>query len=116
MKKLVLIFALVCLVLAFLVPAVANAAPVQRPVCLQYHTVKTGDTLSSIATQHGTTVAFLQDRNGLSNPNYIRVGTVLCVQIGNQPPPANEIPAPTPTPRPPVCVWVESLRGCYYRI
>ena len=39
--------------------------------------VESGDTLSSIAAQFGTTVQQLVSANGISNPNYIQVGQVL---------------------------------------
>lgn len=41
------------------------------------YTVKVGDTLSSIAQQHGTTYQELAKANGISNPNLIRVGQTL---------------------------------------
>lgn len=39
--------------------------------------VEYGDTLSSIATQFGTTVERLVSDNGISNPNFIQVGQLL---------------------------------------
>lgn len=39
--------------------------------------VESGDTLSSIASQFGTTVERLVSVNGISNPDYIYVGQVL---------------------------------------
>ncbi|MFT8832451.1 LysM peptidoglycan-binding domain-containing protein, partial [Liquorilactobacillus ghanensis] len=41
------------------------------------YTVKSGDTLYGIATDHGTTVANIVSLNNLSNPNVIYVGQVL---------------------------------------
>lgn len=41
------------------------------------HTVKPGDTLSGIASKNGTTVAALQNLNGIKNANLIQVGQVL---------------------------------------
>jgi lysozyme len=41
------------------------------------YTVKSGDTLSSIATGHNTTVSSLVSLNSISNPNVIYVGQVL---------------------------------------
>jgi lysozyme len=41
------------------------------------YTVKSGDTLSSIATGHSTTVSSLVSLNSISNPNVIYVGQVL---------------------------------------
>lgn len=41
------------------------------------YTVRKGDTLSSIAAKHGTTVSDLAKRNGIPNPNKIFAGQVL---------------------------------------
>lgn len=46
----------------------------------QYYTVKSGDTLSGIASKYGTTVSKLQSLNGISNPNLIYAGTKLRVK------------------------------------
>lgn len=43
------------------------------------YTVKSGDTLSGIATKFGTTTKILQTKNGISNPDKIYVGQVLKV-------------------------------------
>lgn len=43
------------------------------------YVVKSGDTLSGIATKYGTTYQALANLNGISNPNYIYVGQVLKV-------------------------------------
>lgn len=45
------------------------------------YTVKSGDTLSRIARNHGTTAEEIQKANGISNPNRIRVGLVLKVPV-----------------------------------
>ena len=47
-----------------------------------YYTVRSGDSLSSIATKYGTTYAKLANLNGISNPNYIYVGQHLKVTGG----------------------------------
>lgn len=41
------------------------------------YTVKAGDTLYRVALNHGTSVADLMSRNGITNPNYLRIGQVL---------------------------------------
>lgn len=46
------------------------------------HTVRAGDTLSSIAARHGTTVAALAGRNRIGDPNLIVVGQKLRVPSG----------------------------------
>ena len=42
-----------------------------------YYTVQSGNTLSGIAEEYGTTVNTLVALNGISNPNLIYVGQVL---------------------------------------
>lgn len=44
--------------------------------------VKKGDTLSGIASRHGTTYQVLASYNGISNPNLIRVGQVVKIPNG----------------------------------
>ena len=46
------------------------------------HTVKKGETLSSIAQKYGLTVAVLQFANAISNPNRIIAGTALAIPEG----------------------------------
>jgi LysM repeat protein len=55
------------------------------------YSVRTGDTLVSIAEQFGSTQQAILDRNGLSNPSLIRVGQTLLIPIGY-------VPEGTPTP------------------
>lgn len=45
-----------------------------------YYTVKSGDTLSSIAAKYGTTYTKLASMNGISNPNKIYVGQKIRVR------------------------------------
>ncbi len=45
--------------------------------------VKAGDTLSSIASWHGTTVAALQSANSLSDANFVYVGQSLTIPSGS---------------------------------
>lgn len=53
------------------------AAAVPTVVAATTYVVRPGDTLSSIATRHGTTVAALVQANRLANPNLIRIGQLL---------------------------------------
>lgn len=46
------------------------------------HTVRSGDTLASIAARYGTTVSALASANGITNPNLIVVGRSLHIQGG----------------------------------
>lgn len=55
-----------------------SSAPIQAPATSTY-TVRSGDTLSSIAAKFGTSYQALASLNGLSNPNLIYVGQVLRV-------------------------------------
>ena len=43
------------------------------------HTVKKGETLTSIAKKYGVTVEAIADKNGIKNKNLIRVGQVLTI-------------------------------------
>lgn len=78
-------------------PPPTVSPPIQPPpsgACS--YTVRSGDTLSSIAVRFGTTVPQLAALNGISNPNLIFSGQVLKVPCGSdgggQPPP----PGPPP--------------------
>lgn len=53
--------------------------------CAQYHRVRFGETLASIARFYGTSFPYLASLNGLTNPNRIFAGQVLCVAIAQQP-------------------------------
>lgn len=55
------------------------------------YTVKSGDTLSAIASRYGTTVSAICSLNGIKNANLIYVGQVLKIPSGT---------SPTPTPKP----------------
>jgi len=46
------------------------------------YTVRSGDTLGTIASKHGTRVSALVQLNGLKNPNLIRIGQILKVPSG----------------------------------
>ncbi len=57
-------------------PNATPTTPAQPPAASSgvMYTVKSGDTLSGIATRHNTSVNVLQQLNGISNPNFISVG------------------------------------------
>jgi len=46
------------------------------------YTIRFGDTLFSIARRFGVTVQAIQNANGISNPNVIFAGRVLCIPTG----------------------------------
>ncbi|WP_315913568.1 LysM peptidoglycan-binding domain-containing protein [Arthrobacter sp. lap29] len=62
-------------------PATAKPAPASSFVA----TVNRGDTLTSIATQFGTTVTAIQALNKLPKPNAIAVGQKLNIPVTNKP-------------------------------
>ncbi|GAA0369085.1 hypothetical protein GCM10008932_20930 [Alkalibacterium iburiense] len=72
-----------------------NLSP--TPTGRQY-TVRSGDTLYSIALRHGTTVQRLASANGIINPNLIRVGQVLIIPGTSSSPAPSPSPSPSPTP------------------
>ena len=47
------------------------------PPAAKTYKVRSGDTLAGIAGEFGTTVAVLQELNGIDNPRLLRVGQVL---------------------------------------
>lgn len=49
----------------------------EQPQAVQTYIVKSGDTLSSIASKYGTTYQELAKKNGISNPNLIYPGQVI---------------------------------------
>ena len=61
------------------------------------HTVKSGDTLTSIALQYGVTVAELKTLNNIGDNNLIFVGTDLIIRVANTATPTLE-PSATPSP------------------
>ncbi len=65
--------------------------------CNNSYTVQTGDTLSSIAWNYGTTPEDLLRLNNLYNADFVYVGQTLCVP-GYRPQPANYGPPAPPPP------------------
>ena len=73
--------------------SVANPAPSPiKSVTSGIYTVKSGDTLSAIASKNNTTVATLQKDNGIKNANLIKVGQVL--KVGTQKAPTKSAAKP----------------------
>lgn len=56
---------------------VPNVKRVSKPVVAKTYTIKKGDNLSSIAKRYGTTVGSLASKNGIKNPNFIKIGQKL---------------------------------------
>jgi LysM repeat protein len=82
MKKLVMAFVVVVLILTTARPAFADTV----------YTVQPGDTLGRIATRFGVSVQAIMSANGLTNPNLIFVGQRLTIPTGSS------APAPTQPP------------------
>lgn len=74
--------------------ATTTPRPTETPIPPTRYTVRTGDTLSSIATKFNTTLEVLQTFNGLGQSDVIQVGQV--IQI----PAPGATPGPTTTARP----------------
>jgi LysM repeat protein len=95
LRLLVPVAVITAVVLLLIAPAGAFAAPNEGAHgggCVQWHTVRCGQTLSGIARMYGTSVDYLMSINGIHNPNKIYAGTNLCVAAGH--------PEPQPGPRP----------------
>jgi LysM repeat protein len=62
-------------------PVTPTPGPTQTPVPsgFESYTVKSGDTLFSIARLYGTTVQAIVDANNLSNPDSLSIGDVLLI-------------------------------------
>ncbi len=81
------------IVAMLMVAAPASAAPERAPSatgggsgCGQFYTVHWGDTLYRIAVRYGTTVAKLMNLNGITNPNRIIAGQIICIKPGGSVP------------------------------
>lgn len=72
------------------------AQPVYQPQTANTYVVKSGDTLSAIASRYGVSTAALISANGMGNdPNRLKVGQVLHIPVGNVPT-VHTTPATTP--------------------
>lgn len=70
-------------------------APTSTPVI---YVVKANDTLLSIALEYGTTVAAIQQANGIINPSALQIGQELIIPLGPGGVEAARQILPTPTP------------------
>jgi len=110
-KRRVGVVAVIVLILSvLLVPAVsAGGTCPTGGGCRAYYRVRAGDTLTKIAYRYGTSVAALQQCNGIWNPDRIYVGQTLCICGGYQacpPPRPQPKPCPPPPPKPlPPCPY-----------
>ena len=72
----------VAVVLALFLVAIASSAAYARPneyYTIAYHTVRPGETLSSIARMYGVSAMAIASHNGICNPNYIYSWQVLAI-------------------------------------
>ena len=93
--------------LAFVFPAAVAHAQEETIT----YVVRPGDNLTTIAARYATTVSALVSRNGLSNPNRLRVGQQLQIPVIRKPTPslqnraqatsAPPLISPTPAPQTP---------------
>ena len=65
--------------LAIVLAVIALITTVQGALAVEVHVVQPGETLSHIASRHGTTVANLQRLNNLPNANLVRYGQRLLI-------------------------------------
>jgi LysM repeat protein len=84
-----------------LIPGSHMPGPKPPPPSTCSYVVQPGDTLSSIAWAHGTTVSALMSANGITNPDYIYAGQTLTIP-GCAPSHPVHPPAQPPV-RPPTC-------------
>ena len=54
-----------------------TASPTPSPSAAKTYTVKSGDTLTGIASKFGTTSKILMDLNSITNANLIKIGQIL---------------------------------------
>lgn len=105
MRRLGAIAVIVLILTALVVPAAsAGGTCTTGGGCRAYYRVRVGDTLTKIAYRYGTTVAALQQCNGIWNPDRIYAGQTLCICGGYRPcppPPPKPCPPPPPKPLPP---------------
>jgi hypothetical protein len=101
-RRLGAIAVIVLILTALVVPAAsAGGTCPTGGGCRAYYRVRVGDTLTKIAYRYGTTVAALQQCNGIWNPDRIYAGQTLCICGGYKPcPPPKPQPKPCPPPRP----------------
>lgn len=80
-------------------PASPDGRPAQGFGGLRLHVARAGETMGSIAAQHGYPIEALERVNGIAPPYEVRPGDVIL--LPNTPPLAGHAPPPTPVSAPP---------------
>ena len=78
-------FLLILTLLAVMLPQPAAAQSTTQAPCAVRHTVKAGETLSSIAYQYGVTYLDVAEANDLQAPYVLQIGQILCIPGGTRP-------------------------------
>lgn len=78
----------ICFITALLGLALLPAHSLQAADCQAQHTVKAGETLAKIGAQYNISWSLIATANGITNPNHIYAGQVLCI-------PSTTTPLPT---------------------
>jgi LysM repeat protein len=73
--------------------------------CTVYYRIQPGDTLKKIGQKFGVSWQYLQELNGLGDPNFIKAGNIICVSTSATPqqPQPGHPPHPGYPPPPPPC-------------
>jgi LysM repeat protein len=97
--------------------ATTTPAPIPTPVSTpptETYTIQAGDTLTSIATKLGTTVAALEAANPGINPNNLQIGTQISLPSTSTAPTPTltpVVPTPTPNPNPPASTSTYNIQA-----
>ncbi len=86
--------------LALILAAVAVMSAAGSATASEVHIVQPGESLSQIAKKYGTTVADLQELNGLPDADYVRYGQRLLIDAGETVVPTPESAEETVAPAP----------------
>jgi len=78
-------FLLILTLLAVLLPQPVLAQTTTQAPCAVRHSVKAGETLSSIAELYGVTYLDVAEANDLQAPYVLQIGQILCIPGGTRP-------------------------------
>jgi len=80
--RLTLVLVLAFVMFTFMIAPYPQTIVAQAATCVSYHTVVSGDTLSSLSLQYGTTVEEIAEANNLKPPYTIIIDQELCIPAG----------------------------------